>query len=40
VIEVDVSQVDLVAQPELYQELLLALARPRGYTRLRQAELL
>lgn len=40
VIEVDVSQMDLVAQPGHYAELLQALRQPRGYLRLPRAHLL
>ncbi|MDP3858067.1 MAG: deoxynucleoside kinase [Stagnimonas sp.] len=40
VIEVDVSQMDLVAEPAHYAELLAALRQPRGYLRLPRADLL
>lgn len=40
VIEVDISQVDLIAQPMHYQELLAALQSPQAYLRLPPTQLL
>lgn len=40
VIEVDISQLDLTAEPTHYRQLLATLLRPQGYVRLPQTQLL